>query len=112
MRRETFGFDITRFWSTGPGMPIGRRNSSHQRATFPGAMQLRPVFQGGSSVAVSRGCVEGGESRFECGASTWFVGRSDDRTGGGYFESESGSQWSGSRAWSAVCGLRSAVEEE
>jgi hypothetical protein len=56
--KGNFGFDITRFWSTGPGMPIGRRNSSYQRATFPEAKQLRPVFQGGSSVAVSRGSVE------------------------------------------------------
>jgi hypothetical protein len=33
---------ITRFWSMGTGIPIGRSNSSHQRATFPGSMQLCP----------------------------------------------------------------------
>lgn len=94
-------------------MPIGRRNSSHQRATFLGAMQLRPVLQGGSSVAVSRGCVEEGESRFECGASTWFVGRSDDRTGGGDILSrKAGRSGVVRRRQGVVCGLRSAVEEE
>jgi hypothetical protein len=37
--------------------------------------------------------------RFACGASTSFVGRSDDRTGR-YWESESGSKWSeGGKAW-------------
>jgi hypothetical protein len=93
-------------------MPIGRRNSSHQRATFPGAMQLRPVLQGGSSVAVSRGCVEGSESRFECGASTWFVGRSDDRTGGDILSEKAGRSGVVRRRQGVVCGLQSAVEEE
>jgi hypothetical protein len=36
---------ITRFWSIGPGIPIGRRNFSHQRATFPGAMQFVSSIQ-------------------------------------------------------------------
>ena len=101
---------ITRFWSIGTGIPIGRSNSSHQRATLPGPMHLCPVSrpeQGRSLtwvpvVEVSRGWKRGSVGTFECGASTFVCGeRGATQTGTGRdSESESGSQWSREdKAW-------------
>lgn len=96
---------ITRFWCIGTGIPIGRRNFSHQRlsTTFPGAVQI--VIRAAGRVAASRGCVEGGESKNDV---QHFAGRSDDRTGD-LSVRESGSSWVRRGGGCVVCQSRDGI---